>query len=496
MCIFNHVLSSGYFPDSWTEGIIIPLLKKGDVGDVNNYRGITLMSCLSKISTGVLSKRINKWCDENNVISDCQFGFRKGCSTTDPSFVLHNLIQKTLNNRGRLYCAFVDLKKAFDSIYRNALWYKLFNLGIKGKTFRIIRDMFAKVKSRVKSANTMSDFFEYALGLRQGEVLSPLLFSLFVEDLELHLQDRATCGLSIEEINIVLLLFADDMVIVGNTPENLQNSLNLLFQYCSDLELTVNTQKTKIVVFRKRGQIREGESWTYNNEHIEVVNDVNYLGIVFNYTGTFILNQETLAGKGLKALNVLLANTRKYDFNVKTLCQLFDSFVGSILSYGCEVWGFTKSKELERIHLKFCKLILKVKTSTSNAGIYGELGRYPLYLFRFVRIIRYWCKLMHTNNIVMSAVYKAAVDDILKGLNNWAGNEKSLLEEFGFAHVWLNPHCVNLQTFPNVFKQRLMDCFMQKWHNDLQNNRVLILYKHFKIDFSYESYLNIPNCLI
>ena len=65
---------------------------------------------------------------------------------------------------------------------------------------------------------------------------------------------------------------------------------------------------------------------------------------------------------------------------------------------------------------------------------------------------------MHTNNIVMSAVYKAAVDDISKGLNNWAGNVKSLLEEFGFAHVWLNPNCVNLQTFPNVFKQRLMDC--------------------------------------
>ena len=76
----------------------------------------------------------------------------------------------------------------------------------------------------------MSDFFKYAVGLRQGEVLSPLLFSLFVEDLELYLQDRAICGLSMEEINIILLLLADDMVIVGNSPEDLQNSLNLLFK--------------------------------------------------------------------------------------------------------------------------------------------------------------------------------------------------------------------------------------------------------------------------
>ena len=305
------------------------------------------MSCLSKIFTGVLNKRVNAWCEEHNIISDSQFRFRKGCSTTDAIFVLHNLIQKILNDKKRLYCAFVDLKKAFDSIYRNALWYKLFNLGIKGKKLRIIRDMYFKVKSCVRSTHSVSDFFQYAVGLRQGEVLSPLLFSLFVEDLELFLQERVTAGLSIDDINLILLLFADDMVLVGNSPEDLQNSLNRLHMYCSEWGLTVNTSKTKIVVFRKRGNVKPDERWTYNGEQVEVVHDFNYLGVVFNYTGSFILNQGVLADKGLKALNVLLSNTRKYDLNVKTLCQLFDSFIGSILSYGCEVWGFSKSKELE-----------------------------------------------------------------------------------------------------------------------------------------------------
>ena len=88
-----------------------------------------------------------------------------------------------------------------------------------------------------------------------------------------------------------------------------------------------------------------------------MINDFNYLGVVFNYTDSFVWNQETLAGKGLKALKVLVSNTGIYDFNIKTLCQLCDSFVGSILSYGSEVWGFSKSKALERIHIKFCKLI-------------------------------------------------------------------------------------------------------------------------------------------
>ena len=148
----------------------------------------------------------------------------------------------------------------------------------------------------------MSDFFQYAVGLRHGEVLSPLLFSIFVEELELYLQDRITCGLGIDDINIILLLFADDMVIVGNSPEDLQRSLDMLHNYCLNWGLTVNTLKTKIVGFRKTGRIKADENWTYNGEQIEAVNDFNYLGVIFNYTGFFVLNQEALAGKGLKAL--------------------------------------------------------------------------------------------------------------------------------------------------------------------------------------------------
>ena len=104
-----------------------------------------------------------------------------------------------------------------------------------------------------------------------------------------------------------------------------------------------------------------------------------------NYTGTFVLNQQNLLGKGLKAMNTLLANVKTFNFTPKTLCQLFDSFVGSVVSYGCEVWGHSKSKEIEPLHLKFLKRILGVKLSTSNAGVYGELCRYPFYISRYIR---------------------------------------------------------------------------------------------------------------
>ena len=120
--------------------------------------------------------------------------------------------------------------------------------------------------------------------------------------------------------------------------------------------------------------------WTYDSVPLEIVNDFNYLGTVFNYTGTFALYQEKLMEKNLRAMNCLLFNTRNYSLTPKVMCQLFDAFVGSILSYMSEVWGFGRihKKAIGRIHLKFCKTILKVKSSICSLGVCGDLGRYPL----------------------------------------------------------------------------------------------------------------------
>ena len=163
-----------------------------------------------------------------------------------------------------------------------------------------------------------------------------------------------------------------------------------------------------------------------------------YLGTVFSYTGDFEHNNEQIVGKVLKALNVLLMNC-KCKLKPKTLCQLFDSFVGSILNYAAEISGFSKSKDIERIHLQFCKSILKVRKSTINATVYAELGRYPLYITRHVQIVKYWFKVINTNNILLKKVYDFAKQDCLKGLNNWVPYVCRSLNENGFSYVWENP---------------------------------------------------------
>ena len=489
--LFNHILDSGCYPKTWTEGIIIPIHKKGSISDVNNYRGITLLSCLSKLFTTVLNKRVEGFCEENNFISDAQFGFRKGYSTTDAIFVLHSLIQNFLFNNKRLYVIFVDMMKCFDSIYRNGLWLKLYKLGLKGKILRIVRDMYTSVKSCVKSCSSYSDYFKYAVGLRQGEVMSPLLFSLFIEDLELWLQQDNDAGINIDDVTLMLLLFADDMAIVGKTPNEIQGHLDHLLEYCNYWGLKVNIDKTKIVVFRKRGKLLPMERWTYDGHTIDTVNDFNYLGVLFNYTGNFSLNQEHLIGKALKAMNVLLCKCREYDLKPKILCQLFDSFVSSILNYSSEIWGCTKSKEIERIHLKFCKRLLKVKNNSCNATIYGELGRYPLYISRYVRIIKYWFKVVNSENILIASVYKQALKDSMEGCHNWVYNVKKMLDDFGYSHIFYNCQNIHVNAFITSFKNRVIDTFKQDWQSTLDNSTMLDTYRQFKTSFEYEEYLDL-----
>ena len=257
--------------------------------------------------------------------------------------------------------------------------------------------MYSHVKSRVKHCNSLSEYFEYSVGLRQGEVVSPLLVSLFLEDLEMFLQNNANAGIELNDIVLLVLLFADDMVILGKTPQELQAHLNNWEIYCDKWSLEVNSSKTK------RGALREDKRWSYKNEPIEIVDIFNYIGCVLKYTGNFAKNHEFIIGKSLKALNIVLHNLKQYPFSPKSCCELFDAFVGSTLS------GFTKSKDIGRVHSKFCKAILNVRKSTASVGVYGDLGRYPLYISRYTRMISYWSKISQSDNIIISSLYLTAL---------------------------------------------------------------------------------------
>ena len=125
----------------------------GNINNVNNYRGITLLSVLGKLFSRVFNKRLIKWAEMYQVYIEAQAGFRKSMSTVDNVFVLHGLITHTLNGGKRFSFALIDFTKAFDYVVRDMLWYKLIKLGVRGQILKVIKSMYENIKSRVKSNN-------------------------------------------------------------------------------------------------------------------------------------------------------------------------------------------------------------------------------------------------------------------------------------------------------------------------------------------------------
>ena len=151
LMIFNVLFDKGYFPDVWSTGLIIPIFKAGDEHDVNNYRGISLLSCVGKLFTCIINNRLNKWAESQNVFDQNQYGFRDKKSTVDAMFILQSIVDTFIENGNMLYVSFIDLKKAFDSTNHEVLWYKLFKNGINTKIISLLQNMYNKMKLCVKS---------------------------------------------------------------------------------------------------------------------------------------------------------------------------------------------------------------------------------------------------------------------------------------------------------------------------------------------------------
>ena len=182
--MFNCVLSSGKYPEAWRLAILVPLLKGHSLdGSVpNNYRGIALLVCLSKLFANILEKRISDFQWVMGLVSDAQFGFTRERRTLDAAFILDTLIDQARASKKQLYAVFIDFQKAYDYVFRDGLFFKMVHSGMLGCVYRVIVSMYESVKSIVRLGSEVSDVIQQHVGLRQGCVLSPCLFSLFIAD--------------------------------------------------------------------------------------------------------------------------------------------------------------------------------------------------------------------------------------------------------------------------------------------------------------------------
>jgi hypothetical protein len=243
----------------------------------------------------------------------------------------------------------------------------------------------------------LSARFSCGIRVKQGCPLSPLLFGLYLDGLEKHLD--ALDGDSppqLADIVIKLLLYADDLALMLETPQGLRKQIDVVSEFCVERQLVINVSKTKVVVLEKcRSTAPE---FTYRGTIIERVQSFKYLGLELHSIRGMVVAIDKLTAAGKKALFAL--RRRCNDLSItdpEVMCQLFDSLVRLVLSYACEVWtGCTRAKgfqQVEQVHIMFLKGILGVNKTTSTFAVLGEFGRYPLEYFWWQQTLKYYDRL-------------------------------------------------------------------------------------------------------
>jgi hypothetical protein len=302
--------------------------------------------------------------------------------------------------------------------------------------------------------------------------------------------------LSNDDVEVFLklfsLLYADDTIVLAESESELQRALTGIYDYCKAWHLTVNTSKTKIVVF-SRGKVRKLPSFQFGDSSIEVVQDFNYLGIKFNYNNKFKKAISKQVNQARRAMFSLITKARKLDLPIDIQLDLFDHLVNPILLYGCEIWGFADLSYVEKFHLKYCKQLLRLRTNTPNCMVYGELGKNALSTVVNERMVNFWFKLVNSKSSKLSNMIYILIKSIHdKGIyqSPWLLKIKAILDNAGLSYVWdHNSVVISGAWLKSNVSQKLSDIFNQNWSEQIDNNGQCTNYRIFKKTLQFEKYI-------
>ena len=503
--LFNQIFVSKEYPKGWATCLLTPVYKKGDPYIKDNYRGISVNSVLAKLYNLILLERLEKYICQHKIMGKEQIGFRKKARTADHIFVIQTLFQKYCKG-GKLYLCFVDFRKAYDYVWRNALMYKLLQYDIKGLLYYQIKAMYKEVNIAVKQAGHYATPFSSKIGVKQGDVLSPTLFNLYVNDLP-SIFDETCDGATLSDQKLNCLLYADDLVLISRSRNGLQNCLNKLADYCQNWKMEVNLSKTKIMIMSKTGRLYADSLFLGDNQ-IENVKHYTYLGVALTSSGTFTKTKMEIKNKAMKALGRLKKLLWDTPITMSTAFKLFDQLIRPILTYGCEIWGpvnisgpgcregekqilekiFDKLPQ-EKLNITFTKFLLGVSAKTSNIATMGETGRYPLYIYIINHLRNYYYRLQSAEeNTLIQAAYKEQVTISRTQTNSWLNLTTSMLDYYNIRN---NTSTQTRNTKKNKdIKNQLESKYKSYWKTVLTQSPKLDTYRNIKHDFYYEPYLD------
>lgn len=387
-----------------------------------------------------------------------------------------------------LYACFIDLRKAFDFVCRDMLMYKLLLLGIDGKMFKILNSLYdnQKTQSCIRVNNHLSDWFRTELGVKQGDSLSPVLFLLFINDLAVELKDLGI-GYKLGDRKIPILLYADDIVLLSQDPDELQKLINHVNSWCKKWLMAVNLDKTKIMHFRKKGNTRSSYEFKYDNESIKYADSYKYLGLHFDEHLSMEVDEEKLANAGKKALGSIINKLRQNDnmtYNSFTKCV--NSCLYPVIEYGSEITGIYKNVKLNRVIDSAARSFIGVHRFCPIASMYKDLGWNRNNCRRKINVIRYWNKLVKMKN---DRLTKQVFDYMYQNysVGSWFYHVKGLFRKMGMLEYYQEKKVCNLDAVTE--KMKLMD--VEEIMKEISKKPKLRLYKQLMSDEDTELYVKL-----
>jgi len=353
--ICEDVWETGEWPTDWGLSTFIPIPKKGDLSQCSNYRTISLVSHASKILLKIILNRIKQKTEDE--LPDEQAGFRPGRGTRDQITNLRIIMAKLREHQQPLYMCFIDFQKAFDSVRHEKLWWAMLDMGYPAHLVDLLAKLYKSQKAAVRVAGEISEWFSIQKGVRQGCVLSPYLFNVISEAVMRKALEGYQGGIYIGGRRINNLRYADDIVLLASSQEQLQELVNRIATVGKEYNLLINIGKTKVMSIN--GQRL---SITIDNKELEQVAKFPYLGswITDDSKCQEDIKHRLALGNAVSAK--LKTLWQSHSLSLKTKIEVCKALVWAVVSYGCESWTINKDseKKLQAFEMKTLRRMLGV----------------------------------------------------------------------------------------------------------------------------------------
>ena len=377
----NTCAVQGIYLDILKTGRVTAIYKWGDKKDVGNYRPITVLSSFNKLFEKLISKRIISFLDRFNIISSRQYGYLRKKST---NHAIIDFIRNVLNAfqiKKYLVAIFIDLSKAFDCVDHAILLKKLDRYGFRGNILRLLESYLSNRKQFVDMDGTTSDTQNVTKGVPQGSVLGPILFLLYINDLNYIME-------ALQKI-----LFADDTVLfgifdsMGLASTYLNICLGILYQWLCTNKLKLNISKTKFMIFTYRTQFQI-PNLLLNNTSIEYVTSIKYLGVILDHKLNFNEHINLIRTK-LARINGLIYSLKSF-LPLHCLRSIYFSFSYSYINQNIILWGAAPQSVIAPLQVMQNKIVRNI-APTDMIGLHTKDIYNNLNLLNINQIYKYRC---------------------------------------------------------------------------------------------------------